>query len=124
MNKARYRWLLRLAILPVAGLLLFLWLRSREGQQGLTIENQSGQPIAVLRITAGEQTRTFRDVANGSEVTAALDVGAGRLDVEGQFRDGTRIKGQFVQAEGGPDLGRVGLVVLPGGAITPRKERR
>jgi hypothetical protein len=122
MNKGQYRWLVRLAILPVAGLALYLWLSNREGPGGLTVENRSGGPIARLAITAGGRTSTFHDVLDGSQVTAPVGAQGGPFKLDGEFPDGTRITGRFTV--GGQDVVGSGLVVLPGGQIAPRKARR
>jgi hypothetical protein len=117
MSKRRIRWL----VLAAIALLLVLGAYLREGPRGLTVQNRSGEPVALLEITASGHTSTFRDVPDGGQVTAPLGSEGGNLDVQGRLRDGTRIKGRFADAPGGPDLRRGGLVILPGGAIVPRK---
>jgi hypothetical protein len=116
MSTGRYRWLLRLAFVAVAGLALLIWYYFRE-PSGLVIENHSGQTISRLEVSAGGRTVTFRDVPNGKQVTAT-NATAGALELDGQFRDGTRIRAQFAEVPGS------GLVVGPGGQITLRKARQ
>src|SRR5436309_2110260 len=62
MMHGRNRWLLRLAILLVAGLAFLVWFRRERSQDLLVIENRSKQPIALLRVTIAGQTSTFQDV--------------------------------------------------------------
>src|SRR5690242_13930277 len=91
----RHRWLIRLAVVLVVGLAASLWVVTQGSSGGaLVVENRSGQPLAALQVSVGGQTRTFRDVADGGEVSAAFD-GGGAFEVEGRLADGTRLKGRF-----------------------------
>jgi hypothetical protein len=116
MNRGRYRWLVRLTALLVAGLAFLLW-ATRGPQNLLTVENRSGQPVARLEVTLAGETSTFRDVAAGAEVTAPFPhPGDQPFAVEGRLADGTMIRGHF-----GSVGGRVRLTVLPGGQILFRQ---
>jgi hypothetical protein len=115
LNQGPYRWLPRLAILLLAGLAWVLWANRQQTPNALTLENRSGQPVAVLRVTIGGQTQTFKDVRMGGSVSAPLGgQGNEHFTVEGQLADGTMIRGQF------PATGPTTLVILPGGQITVR----
>jgi hypothetical protein len=109
----RSRWLLRLGVALAAGLALLVWAIREQGQNRVSIENRSGQAIALLKISAGDATQTFSDVADGAEVRAAL--GADAFSVDGRLGDGTLIRGQFPSPGG-----RAVLVIRPGGQIVPR----
>ena len=123
MNRSRYRWLIRLSILPVAGLLLLLWLSSRERARDLKIENRSQRTITLLQITVAGHTRTFRDMPDGGQVHVPLGASGGTFEIQGECADGTLLRGRFADTEGGPDVARLGLVVLPGGQITLGKSK-
>ncbi len=115
MNPGRKRWLLRLAIVIVAGLVALLWF-SGQRTRDLAVENRSGQSIASLQVTVAGQTSTFRDVADGARVTAAYQAredDAFRMD--GRLADGTRIRASGLLGE------RTQFLVLPGGQIAPKK---
>jgi hypothetical protein len=113
----RFRWPLRVAILLVAGLALLYWPIHQRSRDTLTIQNQSGQRIDELRLTAAGETKTFHDVAPGAEVAAPLKADD-RFTVEGQLADGTMIRGQF----GGTAGDRAPLVILPGGQLVFRQQ--
>lgn len=118
MNPGRKRWLLRLAIVIVAGLIALLWFAGQRSRD-LAVENQSGQPIASLRITVAGQTQTFRDVAAGGRVTAAYkarDDDAFRLEV--RLADGALVSFSGLLGE------RTEFLVLPDHQITPKKASR
>jgi hypothetical protein len=115
MNPGRKRWLLRLAVVILAGLAALLWF-SGPRPRDLAVENRSGQSIASLQITVAGQTNAFRDVADGASVTAAYqarDDDSFRMD--GRLADGTRIRASGMLGE------RTQFLVLPGGQIVPKK---
>lgn len=115
MNPGRKRWLLRLAVVILAGLAALLWF-SGQRSRDLAVENRSGQSITSLQITVAGQTNTFRNVANGNRVTApfqARDEDPFRL--EGRLADDTRIRATGMLGE------RTHFVVLPGGEIAPKR---
>jgi hypothetical protein len=118
MNRGRYRWLFRLAVLLAVGAGFLLWAWYRDRSPILTVENRSGQPIAELRVTAGGDTSTARDVQSDAEVATPLRTkGADHFVVEGRLADGTLVRGRFGLTAGGESLR---LVVMPGGQIVPR----
>ncbi len=66
----RYRWVIRLGILLVAGVALLLWAATHRTKNGLTIENRSGQTITSLEVTAAGTTTHFTQVPSGTTVFA------------------------------------------------------
>jgi hypothetical protein len=112
------RWLIRLALVAVAGLGLAVWYTHQRSQSRLTVENRSGQRIGVLEVTAAGEKETFRDVAVGAAVASSSPVQRGeRFEVKGRLADGTRIKISGLIGE------RLELVVLPGGIVQFRPSR-
>jgi hypothetical protein len=117
MKLGRKRWLVRMAIVLIAALAALLWFVG-ERPHDLSVENHSGQPIASLKITVAGQTSTFRDVKDGTEVSAPYRARNGdHCSMEGQLADGTRIR--FMGAIGE----RMQFLVLPGGQIAQKKAR-
>jgi hypothetical protein len=110
-SQGRSRWLLRLAIPLVLGAAVLIWFLRGQSNH-LTIENRSGQPIALLRIEVGGEKRTFRDVATGTDVTVPLSLKSDeRFVIEGRLADETTIKASGATVE------RLRLIVLPRGEI-------
>jgi hypothetical protein len=117
MNRGRYRWLLRLAAVLVAGLAFLL---SATGQRSnvLTVENRSGQRIALLRVTITGKTSSWNDVPPGAEVSTLFRIKSDdHFAVEGRLEDGTMIRGQFGYVTTDMSGERARLIVLPGGEI-------
>ncbi len=124
MNRHRYRWLLRAAALLVAGLAFFLWATGPRSNL-LAVENNSGQPIALLRVTVAGETHSFTDVPSGSRVTAPFRVrGDDNFALDGRLQDGTMIRGQFRYTLHGLTGDPVHFLVLPGGEIKFRQGDR
>jgi hypothetical protein len=122
MKQGRYRWLIRLAILLVAGLGFAFWMLRGRSQNLLLVENRSGQRIALLTLTFAGQTRSFEDMAVGAEVTVPLPVKEEeRLVVEGRLANGTLIRGRLGRISGAGE--RYRLIILPGGDIAFRPPR-
>jgi hypothetical protein len=69
MNRPRNRWALRLAVILAAGGVMLLWALKQQVERMLTIVNQSGQTVAEMTITSGEETVTYRDIADGKDVS-------------------------------------------------------
>jgi hypothetical protein len=118
MNPHGKRWLIRLAILLIVGLIALFWSVGQLSRT-LTIENRSEQSIAELKITISGQARTFANVKAGAEVSAPCPAsGDGRFTVEGKLADGTRLRAN----------GRIGdnlyFFLLPGGQLQPRGKGR
>jgi hypothetical protein len=119
MERRRSRWLLRIGVVLVVGLALLIWAIHEQSQDLLTIENRSGQPITLLRVTIAGESKTFKDVAKETAVTAPLGgKGDAGFVVEGQLADGTRIRGQFLKGGGRR------LLVLPEGRLELGKAGR
>lgn len=115
MNPGRSRWLLRLAVVLVVGLLALFWAVGQRTRT-LTIENRSEQS-AELTITIGGQTRTFQNVKAGEQVNVPCQARDGDpFTVEGRLAGDTRI--HF--------FGRIGenldFVLPPGGQLQPRRK--
>jgi hypothetical protein len=118
MKLGRNRWLLRLGVPLFVGVTVLAWALVQGAQSRLVIENRSGQPVTVLEVTAGGATRTFKDVAPGSDVAAPLKRGT-PFRVHGTLANGTLIRGQFGDLAVLGDRGA--LVILPNGALVPPK---
>jgi hypothetical protein len=123
MNKNRRRWLLRLSILPLAGIAFLLWWSYHERTRSVTVENRSGKGIAQLQVTAAGQTSTYAQLHDGGAVTAPCGGDGDHFDVEGRFDDGAVFKGQGQFPESSPGQGTA-LVIGPGGGVAPRKSSR
>ena len=78
------------AVLLVGGIAGLLWATRERLQNRLTVENRSGQAIALLRVTTGGATAVLRDVPAGAwaaggsshtraEPAAGVPFRAGRL---------------------------------------------
>jgi hypothetical protein len=117
-RRGRYRWLLRLAVVLVAGVAALVYLISQRSRRVLTIENRSGQPIATLRVTLAGQTSSYQDVRVGVRVTVPQGENADdRFTLEGRLADGTMLRGRGVLGKG------AALVVLPGGqVVVPQRD--
>ncbi len=77
MFRGRYRWLMRiLLILLIAGL-GYVWAQRERARHHFVVENHSGHPIATLDIKIGEQSKSYRDVADGSTVVPSFEVNTG-----------------------------------------------
>jgi hypothetical protein len=119
LRQGRHRWPLRLAALLVLGVALFVWFVWGRSPNHLTVENRSGLPVTVLRVTVGGDSYTLRDVASGADATAPLTVKGGeRFAVEGKLADGTLIRA------GGQTGDSAHLLVLPGGEVQFRPARK
>ena len=116
MNPGRSRWLFRLAIVLIVGLLGLFWAVSHR-TYSLTIENHSGQPIAEVSVSIGGQKQTFHDVKAKAKVTAECPArGDDQFIVEGQLADKTRIRAN------GPVGENLDFILLPGGDLQPRRK--
>ena len=116
-RQPRFRWPLRLLVLLAAAAGVLLWSTANRPRR-LVVENRSGQPIAVLRLTVAGVTKTFENVTPGAEVSAPYPhPGEDAVAVEVKLADGTVSR---LDAKTGP---RTNLVVLPGGHINPRPSR-
>jgi len=119
MMRSRNRWLLRLAAVLVAGLIVLLWYRGDETQNVqnvLTVENRSGQSITLLKVTSAGETRSFRDVAPGATVTDPMTRKQDRFKLEFSFADGSKTNFVYVPA----DKTDPNLIALPKGEIVVR----
>ncbi|MGH7172333.1 MAG: hypothetical protein ACRELG_18810 [Gemmataceae bacterium] len=116
MNPGRSRWLLRLGVVLIVGLLALFWAVGQHTRT-LTIENRSEQSIPELKISLGDQVRTFHNVKAGEQVTAPCPArAADRFTVKGRLANGNLILAN----------GRIGdsldFVLLPGGLLQERRK--
>lgn len=116
MNPGRQRWLLRLAVVLLVGLVALFWAVGQRSRI-LTIENRSEQSIPELNITIANQIKKFQNVKAGEEVSAPCPPrGEDRFSVDGRLADGTRLRAN----------GRIGdslhFLLLPGGQLQPRRK--
>jgi hypothetical protein len=114
------RWLIRLSLLIVACMAFLLWMQFKGWSQNVTVQNLYGKPIPSLKVTIGEETRTFQDVAAGTEVAVPFRSRSDSLRVEVKFADGTlrTYSGTAARSDNGEPAN---LVILPTGEIGPRK---
>src|SRR5262249_44529920 len=86
-----------LAVLIIAAVLVSVLCELRERcQNRLTVENRSGQRLAVLAVTITRETAVFRDVPVRADVTATFRIGSdAHFVVNGQLADGTAVAGEF-----------------------------
>ena len=118
MDRSRYRWILRLAIVLVVGLIALLWAVGQQTRT-LTIENQAQQTIASLQIILGGETRRFENVAAGREVRAeGKGQGEESYTVVGELANGTRIRSSGRIKES------VQFLLLPDGQLQPKPQRK
>lgn len=115
MNPGRSRWLLRLAVVLVVGLLALFWAVGQRSRT-LMIENLSEQS-AELKISVASQPPTYQNLKAGEQLNVPCQARDGdRLTVEGHLSSDTRI--HF--------YGRIGdnldFVLLPGGQLQPRRK--
>jgi hypothetical protein len=105
-------------LLVVSGLAGLLWVVWERFQNRLTVENRSGQPIALLEIAIGGETVAFRNMADGATVTAAFTIATDdHFAVEGRLADGTRLGGKFGYVTNGMCGERAAFGVQPAGKI-------
>jgi hypothetical protein len=106
------RWLLRLAVVLVAGVAALVWFARSQPEPHLTIENRSGQPVPELQVTVAGQSTTFRDVATGARVSSPTVARDGdTFAVEGQLADGRRVRMRGTISKA------THLLLLPGGDL-------
>src|SRR5262249_41895189 len=118
MFRGKNRWLFRFGIVLAAAGGFLAWTLLRDRTPTLVVENQSGQPIAVLNVTAGGATSTAPDVPRGKEVGTPLHLkGEGQFVLDGKLQDDTLLRGTFRL---GPDAESLHLIVMPGGQIILR----
>jgi hypothetical protein len=116
--RRRYRWVLRVAALLAAGAAAALWYTREHSKEGLTIENRSGQRIAVLKAKVAGLDSSFQNIPSGADVTAPSGGAADNLyNVTGELADGTLIRGN------GRLEGRSRFTIVPGGGLLPRQQR-
>ena len=123
MNRSRFRWLLRLSVLPILAMIFLLWSMYAGGERSAVIENHSGQAIAELQLTLAGETRTFKQIASQGRVTFPLKgKDNDTLIMKGTFANGELLRAQvgFKALSKNVAGGRVLLLVLPNGGIVVR----
>ena len=118
MNSGRNRWLIRLAAVAVGGLALWMWTSQQAAQNVPTIENQSGQALAQLRITFAGQTKTFQNVPTGTKLIVPLGVKS-----DDAFTADVRLANGIMLRWNGPVQEGRSLILLPTGAFEVRKNK-
>lgn len=113
------------ALLLAGGLAGLVWMARERLQNRLTVENRSGQPIALLKVTISGETTVHRNVPDGAAVTAPFPIHSDdHFAVEGQLADGTPVGGNFGYVTNGMSGERARLVVHPGGKVTFEQNNR
>lgn len=117
-SKGRSRWITRIAVVLLVALGGLFWTITTH-RASLEIENRSEQSIAELHVTLAGQTSDYANVPVGSVVRTDSPVrGEVTVRVQGKLANanGTRI---FFQGRMSDSLH---LVLLPGGALEPRRK--
>lgn len=115
MNPMRKRWLIRLAILLIVGLIALFWSVGQLGRN-LTIENRSEQAIEELKITLGDQTQTFHNIKPGQEVSVPLPS-------SGAFAVDVRLPGDKLLRLRGSIRDNLHYELLPGGQLQQQRRK-
>jgi hypothetical protein len=116
----RRKILVLMAALVLVGV---LWFVLEYNQARVVVENRSGQPIAQLKITDGQETLTFEGIADGADVKAMFhNRGTDPIVVEVRLADGTITKGRFGAISSGSLGERARFVVLRRGEIKFRQD--
>jgi hypothetical protein len=114
MKSGRSRWLLRLGVVLIVGLLALLWAVTHRDRT-LTIENRASQPIASLHVTIAGQTSHYRNVAPGATIEVdGNDSPDEFFTVEGELAGGTQIRFRGKLKE------RAEFLLLPNGELQPK----
>jgi hypothetical protein len=117
MNRNRNRWALRIGAVLVAGAIMLIWALRQQSPHELTVSNQSGQTIAVLKVTVAGQTHTFRDVVSSAEISVPGAVKSDeQFQMECEFPGSRLFRGRGVVGE----QRRIALVQDATGNITLR----
>jgi hypothetical protein len=111
MDRTRNRWMLRFAVILVAGVGMLVWSFRQRGESMLIIANQSGQVIVDLTVTAGDQSLTLRNILPDSEVSVPFVT---RGDT--QFKLRGNLAGNLIIRYDGK-VERLKMLILPGGMI-------
>src|SRR5688572_14902946 len=106
------------AALVIAGAVAGLWAARERLRNRLAVENESGQPLALLRVRISGEDIVFRDVPAGGGVSVAFSIRSDdHFAVEGRLADGTDIRGEFGYVTNGMSGQRVRFIVMPGGKV-------
>ena len=118
MNPGRSRWLLRLGVVLIVGLIALFWAVSHRDRT-LTIENHASQPIASLSVTIAGQTSHYHNVEPGKNVEVnGNDSPDNLFTVEGELASGAKIRFRGKLTES------VEFVLLPNGELQPKPKRK
>ncbi len=91
MDRRRNRWVLRLAIVLVAGGVMLYWALKQQAERVLTIVNKSGQTVVEMTVAAGDEQHTYRDLADGKDVIVPFVTNSDvRVTINLHLQDGTR----------------------------------
>jgi hypothetical protein len=119
MNPGRNRWKLRIAVVLLAAGAMLIWALRQQQQptSALTIVNQSGQKISVLKITIAGHSTTVKDIPTGEELVPPAAVQSGdpfSLEV-------TLVDGSSISRINGTAADGLRIIVEPGGSLTPKR---
>jgi len=116
-------------VLLLAGLLWAGWERFQTGwerfQNRLFVENRSGQPITMLKITVGGETSVFQEVLDGAKSSASFRIASDdHFAVNGLLADGTKVSGELGYVTNGMSGERAFFVIHPEGKIEFRQSNQ
>jgi len=87
----------------------------------ITVTNAGTKPIRSMAVTVCAADYLFHDISGGGQRTKTFSVtGDSGLRVQGQFADGTPIKGEFGYVTKQPARHRVEVVIHGDGSVTGR----
>jgi hypothetical protein len=116
------RWVLRILVVLVAGAAMLLYALHQRGESVVTIVNRSGRTIVEMKVTAGDQTVPYRNIADGESVTLPFVTSPSeRLVIGAQLQDDTRPRYTGVAGEDGAFYR---FNILPDGTIQPQSGSR
>jgi hypothetical protein len=124
MNPGRSRWLLRLAILIAVGGAFLIWANYKREQSALIIQNRSGQTISTLEVTLAGESQTFENIPEGSDRRVTPIRMEAPFTLTGRLADDTQIRASFGQIPVGPAGEPPTLIVVPGGQIMVRQDKK
>lgn len=118
MMRGRARWMLRLGVVLIVGLIALLWAVSHRDRT-LKIENLASQPIASIRVTIAGQSSHYQNVPPGATVEVdGNDSPDDLFSVEGELANGNKIRFRGKLKES------LEFVLLPNGEVQPKPKRK
>jgi len=112
-------------VLLVAGLMWAGWAGRERFQNRLFVENRSGQPITMLKIITGGETRVFHEVPDEAELSATFRIASDdHFAVDGLLANGTKVSGEFGYVTNGMSGEHAFFVIRPEGKIEFRQSNK